>query len=138
MTLRDEIAHYASCGMSMKATADVLGLDYETVKAFIRAEGLRHLFVPSRYARDCKGGGHGWPRGKRRPFQVRRSALFILDELRRYPDRGLFRSLADVDVATVHRRFGSFLAAHTFAQTHSPADPLWHYVAECADGICVS
>jgi hypothetical protein len=134
MTIADSCRHYAPMGMSMSATAAVLGIPAHKFRLAVKDEGLRHLFDASSYARDCRGGGRGWVKGRLRPYRVRVPARFILSELRRYSDLTLFQSMADVNIATVHRRFGCASAAHRFARLTSPSDPMWHFVADVADG----
>jgi len=63
MTLKEEITYYAGLGMSIRATALVIGTNHSTLTQIVHAEGLRHLFNPKQYAQDCCGGNRkGCPR----------------------------------------------------------------------------
>lgn len=63
MTIKDEIIHYAGFKMSMRATAEAIGVKHHIVREVVKEEGLRHLFDPKSYILDCRGGNRkGCPR----------------------------------------------------------------------------
>lgn len=123
MTVYEACHHYAPMGMSMSAVAGELGIEQHVFFRLVRAKGLRHMFDRSRYSRDCKGGGKGWPKGKPQVRGPRYSNAEILAEVARYDHPYQFAACADISLSTVVRRFGTWSEAKALSGNDKPEPP---------------
>lgn len=112
----DVVRGFAEMGYSRRATAQILNINLPYFRRLCDRFGLHQHFKPQKDMRDeCKGNGRGWPPGKAQNRRSKYSDTEILEEVRKYPASTLFQSLADIDLSTVQRRFGSWTAARSLA-----------------------
>ena len=114
----DEVIRgFAEMGYSRRAVAEILEINLSYLRLLLRRRGLNDLFLPqSEMRRECRSsGGTGWPKGVKRNRPPRYSDGDLLSEVRQYPNSTTFTALADININTVIRRFGTFRRARELA-----------------------
>lgn len=112
------IKGFAEMGYSRRAVAEILEINLSYLRILLRRRGLNDLFLPqSEMRRECRppGGRGGWPKGKPRNRPPRYSDEELLAEVRRYPNSTTFTAIADINISTIFRRFGTFRKARELA-----------------------
>ena len=113
----DVVKGFAEMGYSRAATAKILEFNLSYFRQLRTRFDLHRHFKPFKDLReDCRsGGGRGWPKGRARPRRQKYTDEQLLAEVRKYPNFSLFTTMADVDMKTIYRRFGSFTEARRLA-----------------------
>ena len=104
----DVIKGFATMGYSRKATAEILEINLSYFRELCTRYDLHRYFKKQKDMRpECrKGGGVGWPKGKKKPFKPRRyTDEVILSEVRKWDTYSSFCTCALMHPSTVVRRF---------------------------------
>lgn len=114
----DVVRGFAEMGYSRRATAEILEYNLSYFRQLCTRFDLhRHFKAQKDMRRECrKTAGGGWPKGKKRSGKPKYSDQLVLKQVRAYPDSSTFASLADINISTVYRRFGSFANARQMAE----------------------
>lgn len=108
---------FAEMGYSRRATAEILEINLSYFRQLCTRFDIHRYFKDQKdMRRECrKTFGGGWPKGKKRESGPKYTDDFLLKQVRSYPDSCTFASLADINISTVQRRFGSFAKARDLA-----------------------
>lgn len=123
-SFREVVEGFAVMGYSRRATAAILEINLSHFRQLCDRFNLHQHFRAQKDMRpECRGGGAGWPKGKKRDKPLRYSDEYLLSLMRRHDDLTFqtFEGLAPVSASTVQRRFGSWNNARRLAEARSAA-----------------
>ena len=104
----DVVKGFAIMGYSRQATAAILEINLSYFRELCVKYDLHRCFKKQKDMRpECrKGGGKGWPKGKKKPFKPRKHTdEALLAEVRKWDTFSTFCTFASAHPSTVTRRF---------------------------------
>ena len=121
-SFQEVVKGFAEMGYSRSRVAETLEFNLSYFRELCTRFDLHKHFKQQGEMRvECRRGfgSKGWPKGKPRPYRPRYSDEDILKEVAIYDVSTLFQSMSDINISTVHRRFGSWQQAKEKANSMS-------------------